>query len=333
MGQLPAVHGEGVRLKSSDRRRSPSATRHLSPLRYPGGKNRLANFIKLIVQNSGLLDGHYVEPYAGGASVGLSLLFDEYVSHIHINDLDPGVHAFWHSVLNHTDRLCRLIRDRPLTMDEWRRQRAIHQRRRLATPLSLGFATFYLNRTNRSGIIASGGVIGGNDQTGKWKLDARYTRSDLIARVEAIAGYRDRISLYRRDAASLLRTLLPKLPTRTLTYLDPPYYVMGGRLYANYYRAADHAKLAKLVSDLHRPWIVSYDNVPEIRKLYPKFRSLVYDLSYSATERYDGSEVMFFSDELEVPTRGNPTSVTPALIADLEMTSRTTTGRRLARSN
>ncbi len=120
-----------------------------------------------------MLDGHYVEPYAGGASVGLALLFDEYASQIHINDLDPSVHSFWHCVLNDTDRLCRLIRDRPLTMEEWRRQRTIQSRGDSASPLALGFSTFYLNRTNRSGIIASGGVIGGNDQTGNWKLDAR----------------------------------------------------------------------------------------------------------------------------------------------------------------
>ncbi len=157
-------------------------------------------------------------------------------------------------------------------------------------------------------------------------------RGDLIARIEAIASYRDRIALTRRDAAVLLRTLLPSLPTRTLTYLDPPYYVMGQkRLYANFYKAADHAKLAKIVSDFHRPWIVSYDNAPEIRSLYSGYRSLAYGLNYTATDRYRGSEIMFFSDDLVVPDLPDPASVTPRCIAELR-TPRKQSGRRIQRA-
>jgi DNA adenine methylase len=98
------------------------------------------------------------------------------------------------------------------------------------------------------------------------------------------------------------KELSSRLPVRWLTYLDPPYFVKGQqRLYANYYEAADHAKIADLLANFPRCWIVSYDYAPEILAQYSDYRCVVYGLRYSATERYDGSEVMFFSDQLQIP--------------------------------
>ncbi|HEX8819806.1 MAG TPA: DNA adenine methylase [Archangium sp.] len=276
--------------------------RYLTPLRYPGGKARLANNIKRILEVNNLVDGHYVEVYAGGAGVACSLLIDEYVSHVHINDYDRSVYSFWSSVLNNTESLCRKIRDTRVTVAQWRKQRAVQANQSKADELELGFSTFFLNRTNRSGIICSGGVIGGNDQTGEWKIDARYNKSELIERIQRIARYRDRITLYRSDAAELLHCLLPKLPKKTLLYLDPPYYVKGKRrLYANFYEHADHEKISKVIQTAKLPWIVSYDDQPEIRLLYANRRCLAYGLQYSARDRYNGAEVMFFSPGLKTP--------------------------------
>ena len=289
--------------------RSP-LIRYFTPLRYPGGKAKLAPFVKLLLRENGLLDGHYIEPYAGGASVALSLLMNEYVSHVHINDLDPAVHAFWHSALFETNALCRMIRDKRVTAAEWRRQRAIHDDSRSSSKLERGFSTLFLNRTNRSGIICSGGMIGGVKQGGKWKIDARYNKADLVRRVERVAAFRDRISLYNLDARVLIRSLVRRVPTRSLFYLDPPYYVKGKhRLYANFYEHADHATVADQITKSGRSWMVSYDNAPEIRSLYTGYRKLVYRLGYSAADRYDGAEVMFFSDDLRLPSVRNPTTV------------------------
>src|ERR1043165_4723732 len=154
--------------------------RHLSPLRYPGGKGRLAPFVQLLFEQNKLMDGYYVEPYAGGAGVGLSLLLMEYASRIYINDISKPVHAFWKTLLHDTDALCRKIRDKKVTPEEWRRQRNILHNFKDYSPSSVAFATFFLNRTNRSGILHSGGMIGGNDQIGEWKLDARYNKPELI---------------------------------------------------------------------------------------------------------------------------------------------------------
>lgn len=276
---------------------------HLTPLRYPGGKAKLAGFIKAIIEANDLHDGDYVEPYAGGAGVAVELLLHEYVQHIHINDISRPIFAFWRSVLENTEDLVRLIRNTPLTMRTWMRQKKILMNQSDYDDLELGFATFFLNRTNRSGIL-NGGVIGGRDQTGAWKMDARFNRADLIARIEAIARLRRRISLSRQDAPDFLKAVVKELPHNTLIYLDPPYYNKGRQLYYDYYNHDDHADIAAIVKESlkNRRWIVSYDDTPQIRSLYAGLTHIVYQIGYSARDVRRGSEVMFFAPGLRIPS-------------------------------
>jgi len=283
--------------------------RYKTPLRYPGGKAKLAPYIKLILEENFLLDGHYVEPFAGGAGIVFDLLYNEYVSHAHINDLNRPIYCFWDAVLNHTDELCRLIRDTPVTMEEWHRHKAIYKTQDDQTDFDLGFTTFFLNRTNRSGIIG-GGAIGGLVQTSEWGVDARFNKQDLIARIEKIATYRSRISLYNLDAKDLLRNVVPGLPDKTLVYLDPPYYVKGKALYQNHFIHEDHVSLAEVVTnDIRQNWIVSYDFEPVISDIYSEFRQIDYQLSYTAAKRSKGSELMVFDDALVIPDVASPANV------------------------
>lgn len=276
--------------------------RYVSPLRYPGGKAKLAPLVGELLALNGLVGGTYVEPYAGGASVALALLLRGAVSRIHINDIDASVYAFWHSVLTRTDELCDRIRRCRVSPAEWRRQREVHRSAARHELLDLGFAAFFLNRTNRSGIIASGGIIGGQHQTGRWKIDARFNKRELIGRIERIAVRANSISLHNEDAAALLRRLLPALSKRSFVYLDPPYYVKGTqRLYANFYNHNDHAQIAQLLTKARVPWLVSYDDRPEIRTLYSKYRNAEYRLTYTARQRYEGRELLFFSKGLSIP--------------------------------
>lgn len=271
-----------------------------TPLRYPGGKGRLTQFVADLIEANGLTECHYVEPYAGGAGIAVTLLYLEYASHVHLNDLNRAVYAFWRSVLDQPEALCRLIRDTRPTMDVWHAQKAV-QAAPAPDTLELGYSTFFLNRTNRSGIIKAG-VIGGKNQTGEWKLDARYNAEELARRVEKIASYGSRISLYNMDAADLITDVLPNLPAETLVYLDPPYYVKGKGLYEDHYVHDDHARIAKLVTtSIRQPWIVSYDNVEPIKELYAGHRQTEFGIWYTAGARYAGKEVMVFCDRLKVP--------------------------------
>jgi len=269
-----------------------------TPLRYPGGKGKLSGYIKSIFEMNDLCDGHYVEPYAGGAGVALEMLMLEYASHIHINDIDHAIYAFWHSVLNDTEELCSKISRTRVSMNQWRLCKEIYHNPEAYTLLERGFATFFLNRTNRSGIL-KGGVIGGNAQSGKWKLDVRYNKKDLIARVKKVAQYKDRISLYSKDAAELLIEICPSLPENTLIYLDPPYYVKGKGLYRNFYSHDDHASIEKTLERINNvKWLVSYDNVPEIHEIYKGYDRKTYSLSYTAQNKTQGSEVIIYGPEL-----------------------------------
>lgn len=284
----------------------PRPSAFYTPLRYPGGKGKLAPFVKRILEVNSLVDGAYVEPYAGGAAVALELLLQEYVRKIYINDISAGVAAFWRSVLDNTDALCAAITGASITMDEWYRQREIQRQPDQHDDLALGFSTFFLNRTNRSGIL-NAGVIGGKAQTGKWKIDARFNAADLVSRIHAIARVRERVEFHQKDAIAFIDDVAPKLPSKSLIYLDPPYYVKGSDLYLHYYQHEDHVEIAKRMARLRtKNWIVSYDNAPEIGPMYGRFRNIVYGLSYSAQHRYKGSEIMFFSDGLRIPEAMQP---------------------------
>lgn len=279
-----------------------------SPLRYPGGKGALARFLEMVVTQNDLLDGDYVEPFAGGAGVAWSMLFGEYVRNVHINDLDKSIHSFWASALDHTEDLCRLISDTRVNMTQWRKHKAVIDSPFEHSTLDLGFSTFFLNRTNRSGII-KGGVIGGKGQSGPWKLNARFNKRDLIHRIQRIARYRSRITLHCIDGIDFIGQVVPSLPKKTLIYLDPPYYAKGKELYENHLSHNDHEDIASMMQKrIRHPWIVSYDAVPEIKAMYAQSRSISYRLSYSAQARYRGQEIMFFSSGLTVPNVDHPIS-------------------------
>ena len=198
-------------------------------------------------------------------------------------------------------------------MAEWYRQREVIEERRNRSTLEVGFAAFFLNRTNRSGIMR-GGVIGGQKQTGKWKISARFTKKTLIGRIRAIAAFRDRIHIHNIDACDLLNKPMPKAKGRIFWYLDPPYYVKGQELYENHYTSSDHAQLVEFINDLKDPWIVSYDDVPEIRKLFRRHKHIAYGISYSVADHYGGKEVAFFSPRLRLPSIESPLSVSPTTV-------------------
>ena len=272
-----------------------------SPLRYPGGKGKLSRFMAAIVRANALSDGRYIEPYAGGAGVAWELLLTGVVRRVLINDISPHVFAFWTSVLMHTEELCRKVRDLPLTVDEWDRQKQIFRRATEVSTLELGVSCFYLNRTNRSGIL-NGGLIGGRDQTGKWRMDARFNRGDLVRRIQKIADCGTRIEVTCADAVEFIRQRSTSFGEKDLIYADPPYYAKGRYLYLDAYGPDDHATVAKLFEDLDGPrWVVSYDDVQRIHRLYAFAPWLQYTIGYSARTSTRGREVMFFSGGLAVP--------------------------------
>jgi DNA adenine methylase len=278
-----------------------------SPLRYPGGKAPFAPFIANVMDVNGVAGGHYLEPYAGGAGVALELLFHGHANHIHINDADPAVYAFWVAVTKHPRALLRLLDSTPITIDEWFRWRSVLRDDSKKNLVEKGFATLFMNRTNRSGILKAG-VIGGKKQDGEYKLDARFNKDMIAARIQEISKRARDISVYCEDSLQLLTRCAEFLPKKSLIYLDPPYYVKGKGLYRNYYEHDDHIAIANVIQrkKFKWPWVVSYDNTEEICSMYQWSRSFSYGLNYTAQRRYVGSEVMFFSENLIIPDEDIP---------------------------
>lgn len=265
-----------------------------TPLRYPGGKTRLTGFLRRIIEGAGWGKSMYVEPYAGGAGAALSLLHDEVVPRVVINDLDPSIHAFWTAVTAHSSRFLSKFDATEVTLDEWHRQREIYRAGDASDTVELGFATFFLNRTNRSGVM-NAGIIGGQAQAGTYKLDARFNRSELRSKLEWIASASNRITVSNRDGLELLAESIAS--DRVFCYIDPPYFDKGSYLYMNSFAAESHGALASLLrASRSARWVLTYDDVPQIRKLYLGLYQGTFSLPYSAHKAEVAKERMVLSD-------------------------------------
>ncbi len=272
-----------------------------SPLRYPGGKSRLAEFIKLVIENINMKNCTYIEPFAGGAGVALALLLEHCVEEIVINDYDKAIYSFWRAVKEDTNKLIDRILNTPLTIEEWHKQKYIYTHAKTYS-LDLAFATLFLNRTNRSGILTAG-PIGGYAQDGLWKLDVRYDKEKIIKKIQVIGKEKDRIKIYNKDIISLITNFIPKFGDNVFIYFDPPYYNKGQKLYKNFFSSDDHEKIKNaILENIKVPWLVTYDTEDEIKKLYAEFLIKKFDLTYSAANKGIASELMIFSDDRFCPS-------------------------------
>jgi DNA adenine methylase len=272
-----------------------------SPLRYPGGKGVLSDFMIDVILRNNLEGCIYIEPFAGGAGAALTLLFEGVVRELYLNDADITISAFWHSVLRETDKLLKMINDTPVTIDEWQRQKTIllDEREDL---LTLGFAAFFLNRCNRSGIIYSAGPIGGYKQSGSWAIDVRFNKYSLKKRIEKIALYKNKIIISNSDVIDFLKTIPVELLSAAFIYLDPPYFMKGKKLYMNYFQEDDHIKLSEHIGgwdNMH--WLMTYDDVKFIRNLYNRYRQFSYRLNYSLQAKRKGEELLITPPNIYLP--------------------------------
>lgn len=272
----------------------------LSPLRYPGGKGRIAPFLGDIASAQPRSLRHYVEPFAGGAGAALWLLDRGKVDQITINDLNPGVAALWRSIFYQTDELASLIETTNVSLELWHEAHHLYLSKDSSSDLKLGFATFILNRCNRSGIL-SARPIGGMHQLGKWKLDARYNRSDLASRVRYLGRLRSHVIVEELDALELISSL-ELCHDRHLLYIDPPYIDKGKQLYMSDMDQEAHIGLSRILRETPLSWVLTYDYNPEhIADLYAGNRMLGYNIKHTAQNQKRGQEVMLFSNSLVVP--------------------------------
>ncbi|MFJ4030115.1 DNA adenine methylase [Paenarthrobacter sp. NPDC089989] len=274
--------------------------RFLSPLRYPGGKAKLAPYFGRLIDAQKQPVNHYAEPFAGGAGAGLHLLHSGKIQYLHINDINPGIAAFWRCVFFDTGSFIERVMTSPIDVPEWWAAREVYDSPAGHSDLDLGFATFYLNRTNRSGILTAR-PIGGLDQAGRWKIDARFNKVDLVARIRLLRSYAASVQVTQMDASDFLWSL-ESFGSELLAYVDPPYLVQGDDLYLHAYSESAHLNLATQLAEIRLPWVLTYDSDPRISEvLYSDQRCAEFGISHTAQVQHIGKEYVVFSKDLIVP--------------------------------
>lgn len=271
----------------------------LSPLRYPGGKTKLYDKVVGILKKNDLQDAIYVEPFCGGSGLAIKLLLCNEVSSIVINDIDPAIYAFWYCVLNKTEELCSRLTECIITIEERDKQIRILRDVGSYSTLDIGFATLFLNRTNISGIL-NAGPIGGREQAGKDKLDARFKKKVLKDKISTIAAQREKISIHNLDVIDFVDKVLPTYESsRLFLNFDPPYVKKGQELYLNHFSMEDHKRLRDKVSQCDHYWIVTYDYNDSVLDLYSSFYYERIQLNHSAGSMKKGEEVIIYSSNLQ----------------------------------
>lgn len=266
-----------------------------SPLRYPGGKNGLYPFVSNLIKENNYSQKAYAEPYAGGCGLALKLLFEGIVDDIYLNDLDYSIYSFWYTILNQAEKFCEWIETLEISIDNWHFYKTIFNNTTRYSSFEIAQATFYLNRTNVSGVL-KGGVIGGQNQNGKYKIDARFNKIKLIEKIKLIYSKRNNIHFYNLDAIDFLRNI--KNIDSIFIYLDPPYYLKGSELYMNFYKPTDHIQLYNYLNEIDSDFILSYDNNDFIKEIYRGFKIYSFDISQSTSNKV-GKEIIVFSESLK----------------------------------
>jgi len=264
-----------------------------SPLRYPGGKARIAPMVYELIKNLSPTITTYYEPFCGGSGISLYLLMNDLVDYIAINDYDRSIYSFWRAVFNDTDKLITLIERSPVTVCEWKKQKNIYLTSSKYS-VNFAFATLFLNRTNRSGII-SAGPIGGYKQEGKWKIDARYNKVEIINRILNISEYKKRVKINNMDIRRYINTY--DFDNKCFIFFDPPYINNGKRLYKNALTLKDHIEIADVIKNINQAnWIVTYDDHKLVRSLYSEYCIKQFPIQYSAAIKKMGNELMILKD-------------------------------------
>ena len=271
----------------------------INPLRYPGAKRSLSNYIDDLIQSNNLQGCRFYEPYAGSAAVGLELLQRGIIDTLVLCEKDILIYALWSCVFNQTDELCACIRETPITIETWLEMEPYRQAATIDQYplLELGFAGLFFNRTNFSGILKAN-PIGGINQTSQYTIDCRFNREKLINIIQQLGAYRNHVEVYCEDALEFMRHQQNHfLQENCFAYFDPPYYEKGSKIYRHYYKNQDHIALCEYVSQVHYlDWIISYDDAPFICALYGKtdaqYRPFFLDYSCASQVRARGQELL-----------------------------------------
>lgn len=265
-----------------------------NPLRYPGSKASLTDYIAAILEENLLSGCTIYEPYAGSATISLEMVVRGYASSAVIVERDPLVYSFWKTVFGCTTELCEEIEKVDVSLKTWElfQKYRVVQDPTAFSIIELGLAGLFFNRTNFSGIIGAG-PIGGLSQSSTYSIDCRFNKNKLIKQIQALSKLKDRVNVIFGDAIQYLSTHENTIGNGfSFVYIDPPYYSQGKKLYRYHYNDEMHKILAEYILLKDFPWLISYDDHPKIRKLYSNKSYQQIYLDYSVKTSRKGSELL-----------------------------------------
>lgn len=235
----------------------------LSPFRYPGGKTWLVPYVRNWLLSRKNKPARFVEPFAGGGIVSLTVAFEELAGQTVMCELDESIAAVWRVVLNgHADWLSDKILNFDLTAKNVHevlgsKPRALHE---------MAFQTILRNRVQRGGIMAPGAGLVKEGEDGRG-LASRWYPETLASRIRAINARKHRVNFIQGDGFKLLDEY--RSDQDTVFFIDPPYTIAAKRLY--HYWQIDHRELFARLSKVRGDFLITYDNTPEVVTLAQEF--------------------------------------------------------------
>lgn len=286
------------------------SSRWISPLRYPGGKARMTQWLLGVLDNNRCtrMDAEiWVEPFAGGAGAGLTALENGTVSETWLVEAHPAVAAFWQSVVEDNEAMARRIEAVVPTLalfEEAREMVAAGLTGEGVNRLDLGVAAFIVNRCSRSGMVLPNvGPIGGKSQTGRYTIAARWNGPSLAERLRRIGLYGSKLKIITGDGIEHLEHLPGSgIEDEMFLFVDPPYIGVGNRLYAQGMQKSDHDRLAAALKALPF-WVLTYDAHPDVLGLYPPedHQVMEFEIPHSINQSHIGSEYLVAPLGVEIP--------------------------------
>lgn len=261
----------------------------LSPLRYPGSKKKLVLYLCEIIKYNKLNPNVLVEPFVGGGNIALHFLLNGIVNKIIIGDKDKLIYSFWYVLFSDPDYLIDFIKRVRVNLDTFYDYKEIARDFENYEKEKLAEACIYLNRTSFSGIMTDKvGPLGGKDQQSQYKIDCRFNKKTLIERIKYISTFRRNVIVLPFDWKDAIKyaedwVRHKKRLNRLFFYFDPPFFNKAHDLYRCYFSKEEHRQLYEEIICLNYDWVLSYDNVPEIRELYShsKYVTMHIEMPYS----------------------------------------------------
>lgn len=253
--------------------------------RYPGGKSKIKFEILSLLNNffQSNPSAQYREPFFGGGSIGLNLLKTQNISSIWINDFDSGIAAIWTVVLNNPEELKDKINSYIPSVNDFFKFKEELKNNKFSDIIELAFKKIVIHQISYSGLgTKSGGPLGGIDQESKYKINCRWSAKTLNKNIDNINKLLKTTKIINNSCTDLdFEDVIEDNLNHSILYLDPPYYLKGTELYQCAFSESDHIRLSKALQNTGNSWVLSYDDQPEIRKLYNWANIKELDLNYT----------------------------------------------------